>query len=298
MTFQRATFLAAAFLCATQDVSGFGVNPLAAQHRSLARSTTTLMAEPSASEKAAELRKKAEEAKNRAEELRKVAEKKAEAAMIAVKKANDSAAGRKAAAKTPAPPKEEKSTVKASSKVVPDAEDGAIIAINQETIEFTSGVLGGAVALAFGASPVLAVVAAAAANYVSKKDDLGEINEFMQGVTKASLNTINWLGKLDTKYTILGNIQANIDKSINDLKNSESDSAEAVKKIEGYSKQLTKLADDIDLLAGSKQALGAVGDVLETGIDKAVDANKEYKLTDRATEAAKKAVEKAKDSTK
>ena len=40
--------------------------------------------------------------------------------------------------------------------------------------------------------------------------------------------------------------------------------------------------------------LGAVGDVLEAGIDKAVDANEEYKLTDRAAEAAKKAVDKVK----
>ena len=50
------------------------------------------------------------------------------------------------------------------------------------------------------------------------------------------------------------------------------------------------------MLKGGKQALGAVGDVLETSIDKAVDANQEYKLTERAAEAARKAIEKAKES--
>merc|ERR1712029_350869 len=80
-----------------------------------------------------------------------------------------------------------------------------------------------------------------------------------------------------------------------DLKNSEGQSADAVKKIEETvsktTKQIKQLADEIDLVEGGKQALGAVGDVLETGIDKAVDANKEYKLTERAAGAAKKVLE-------
>ncbi|EJK51486.1 hypothetical protein THAOC_29329, partial [Thalassiosira oceanica] len=45
----------------------------------------------------------------------------------------------------------------------------------------------------------------------------------------------------------------------------------------------------------ASRPFGAFGDVLETSIDKAVDANKEYKLTERAGEAAKKAIEKVKD---
>lgn len=302
MTFQRVAFLAAVFLFAQhpQDVSGFGVNTLATQQRSQhARSTTAIYAEePSASEKAAELRKKAEEAKRKAEELKKVAEQKAEAAMVAVKKANDKAEEKAAAAaeaaKTPSPPK---ASARAS---VAAPEDGAIIPINAETVEFTSGILGGAVALALGASPVFAVVAAAATNYISKKEDLGEVNEFVQAISKASLNTFNWFAKLDSKYTILGKLSDTLDKSLNDLKNAEGESAETYKKIEATvsktTKQLQQLADDIDLFEGSKQALGAVGEVLETGIDKAVDANKEYKLTERAAGAAKKAIEKAKEN--
>ncbi|KAL7541514.1 hypothetical protein ACHAXR_011440 [Thalassiosira sp. AJA248-18] len=308
MAFQRTAFLAAAFLLAQhpQDVSGFGVNPLATQQRFARRSTTTaIRAEPSASEKAAELRKKAEEAKSKAMELKKVAEQKAEAAMVAVKKANDQNAEKAAereAAKTPTPPADApaKKSDKASTRIVNDPMDGAIVPINAETVEFTSGVLGGALALALGASPVFAVVAAAAVNYVSKKDDLGEINELVQGISKASLNTLNWFGKLDSKYSVLGKLNDTLDKSLNDLKNSESESAETYKKIEETvtktSKQIKQLADEIDLIEGGKQALGAVGEVLETSIDKAVDANKEYKLTERASGAAKKAIEKAKES--
>ena len=302
MALQRAVFLAAAVLLAgcAQDVSGFSVHPLAT-HRPLA-SATALRAEPTASEKAAELRKKAEEAKRKAEELKKVAEKKAEAAMKAVKQANDrgaqeirKASAPKAAAAAPAPPK-------ASARAATDPEETGIIPINAETVEFTSGVLGGALALALGASPVFAVVAAAAANYISKKDDLGEINELVQSISKASLGTFNWFAKLDSKYTVLGKLTDSLDKSLDQLKNSEGESADTIKKIEETvaktTKQIQQLADELDLVEGGKQALGAVGDVLETSIDKAVDANKEYKLTERASDAAKKAIDKAKKANK
>jgi len=309
MVSHRISFSAAVVLIAaqySQDVSSFSINPITSTRRYTQSITSTaLQAEPSASEKAAELRKKAEDAKRKAEELKKVAEEKAEKAMMAVNKAkerNGAAAAASSAVASeplkPTPPTPKPVKTKASSSIFPDASEGAIIAINQETVEFTSGVLGAALALAFGASPVLAVVAAAAANYISKKEDLGELNEFVNGLSTASLNTFNWFGKLDSKYTILGKLTDTLDKSIEQLKNSEGESAETIKKIEETvsktTKQIQTLADELDVVEGGKQVLGAVGDVLEAGIDKAVDANEEYKLTDRAAEAAKKAVDKVK----
>lgn len=221
--------------------------------------------------------------------------------MFAVQKAKDKNAAN--APKTPTPPTpkpEAPKAEKASSRSYADPALGGIIPINEETVEFTSGILAGAVALAFGASPVFAVVAAAAANYISKKDDLGELNEFVQGISKASLNTLNWFGRLDDKYTILGKLSDSLDKSLDDLKNSEGENAETVKKIEESvsktTRQIQQLADEIDLFEGGKQALGAVGDVLETTIDKAVGVNKEYKLSERAAGAAKKAIDNAKEN--
>merc|ERR1712127_286286 len=106
-------------------------------------------------------------------------------------------------AKTPTAPAPAETREKASARVANDPAAGAIIPINSDNIEFTSGVLGGALALALGASPVFAVVAAAAANYVSKKEDLGEVTELVQAISKASLNTINWFARLDSKYAIV-----------------------------------------------------------------------------------------------
>ena len=339
MAVHRAAFSAAAIclLCLArhpQRASGFAPNAPAVSatrsrrssdanrdHRRSSESTAVLLraTEPSATEKAAELRARAEEAKRKAEELKKVAEQKAEAVMVAMKNASDRSAEASAAAPSeaarrtpvapPVPPKTTEASAtsspprdKASARAADDAKGGAIIPVNRENVEFASGVLAGGVALALGASPVLAVVAAAAVNYVSKKDDLGELHELVQALSKASLNTFNWIAKLDSKYSILGKLTESLDKSIGELKNSDGESAETFKSIEETvsktTKQIQKLADEIDLLEGGKQALGAVGEVLETSIDKAVDANKEYKLTERAAEAAKKAVERAKELSK
>ncbi|KAL3763812.1 hypothetical protein ACHAW5_002316 [Stephanodiscus triporus] len=297
MAVHRAAFAAAIYLLCfaghSQRASSFAPNALAVTTTTSGRSardrssTAVLRAEPTATEKAAELRARAEEAKRKAEELKKVAEQKAEAVMDA----------------SPARPAESGGG-KAEATAAPSASStgGAIIPVNRENVEFASGVLAGGLALALGASPMLAVVAAAAVNYVSKKDDLGELHELVQALSRASLNTVNWIAKLDSKYAILGKLSESLDRSIGELKNSDSESAEAFKSIEETvsktTKQIQKLADEIDLLEGGKQALGAVGEVLETSIDKAVDANKEYKLTERAAEAAKKAVERAKELNK
>jgi hypothetical protein len=281
-----------------------------------------------ASEKAALLRARAEEAKRKAEELKKVAEMKAEAVMVAMKNAgSSSSSGSEATVASssssssprmpvvpPLPPRVETSasssspSSSSSSSSSYSSPGGAIIPINRENVEFASGVLAGGVALALGASPVFAIVAAATVNYVSRKDDLGELHELVQGLSRASLGTINWIAKLDAKYAILGKLSETLDKSLGELRTNpdvagaEGENADAFRTIEETvtktTRQIQKLAEEIDLLEGGKQALGAMGEVLETSIDKAVDANREYKLTERAAEAARKAMERAKEMNK
>jgi len=275
-------------VCISRQASGFTGGATVRR----AGSTTVLMEELTATEKAVELRARAEEAKKRADELKRIAEEKAEAVMVAMKNASD----RQEDAKSPVV-----ATSKASTRVAADP-GMAIIPINRENVEFASGVLALGTALALGASPILAVVAAAAVNYVSRKDDLEELNELVLAISKASLNTFNWIARLDTKYTLLGKLSESLDNSISELKSSNSDNAETYKKIEETvsktTEQISRLATEIDLLDGGKQALGAVGEVLESSIDKALDANKEYKLTERAAEAAKKALDKARELNK
>jgi alanyl-tRNA synthetase len=164
MSFPRVAFLASLFASA-QYVSGFSTNHLSAQHIMAHSRSTILRAgngapESSAAAKAAELKRKAEDAKRKAQELRSVAEAKAAAAMKAVKQANDKIAStdaevqaqqviaketQKMAAQADAV---EEVRTKASSRVV--VNDGALIPVNEATIEFTAGIIGGTTALVLG----------------------------------------------------------------------------------------------------------------------------------------------------
>jgi hypothetical protein len=62
--------------------------------------------------------------------------------------------------------------------------------------------------------------------------------------------------------------------------------------VEGVPKQSSVLKRLHRNGVGGNTALGAFGDVVETSVDKAVSANQEYKLTERATGAVKKAIDK------
>ena len=69
----------------------------------------------------------------------------------------------------------------------------AIVPINEETVEFTAGLLGGGVGFVVG-GPVLGAVGAAAANYASKKD--AEVGEVLSAVSKTSIEVFNYFSKV------------------------------------------------------------------------------------------------------
>lgn len=69
----------------------------------------------------------------------------------------------------------------------------AIVPINEETVEFTAGLLGGGVGFVVG-GPVLGAVGAAAANYASKTD--AEVGEVLSAVSKTSIEVFNYFSKV------------------------------------------------------------------------------------------------------
>lgn len=177
------------------------------------------------------------------------------------------------------------------------AEDvgGALVAINEETIEFTAGLVGGAVGLAVG-GPVLGAVTAAAANYVSRSDM--QASEVVQTVSKSAIEVYNYLAALDAKYELLLNAQQSLENSLEKLKANDNVDSATVKKVEdalaSTTAKIAELNDEYDLVGGTTTALGVVGDLVEKAVKKVGELNEEYKLTDKALQAVEGAVDKAK----
>ncbi|KAL7539243.1 hypothetical protein ACHAWF_006347 [Thalassiosira exigua] len=187
----------------------------------------------------------------------------------------------------PAPPPEAPPAVKTT----------AIVPINEETVEFTAGLLGGAVGFAIG-GPVLGAIGAAAANYASKTD--AEAGEILSAVSKTSIEIFNYMSKLDSKYEVLDKAKGQLETALDKVKSSETANPETVEKIEGAlsstNKKINEINDEYDLVGTGMTALGVVGDLVEKAIIKAGELNEEYQLSSKATVALKDAVEKAKES--
>jgi len=175
----------------------------------------------------------------------------------------------------------------------PSAPAGALVPVNQETVEFTAGVLGAAAGLVVG-GPVLAAVGAAAANYASKSDK--EIGDVTTAVSKSSLQIFNYLSKLDKKYSLLNNAKSSLEKALASAKEGSAN-AETIEKVEtalaSTNAKIKEINDEYDLVGAGMTSLGVIGELVEKAIKKGAELNEEYKLSEKALSALKSAVDSA-----
>jgi chromosome segregation ATPase len=194
---------------------------------------------------------------------------------------------------------ESETPVKAAPKASSSSTGGALVPIKEETVEFTAGIIGGIAGLALG-GPLLAAIAAATANYLSKTD--GEVSDVVQAVSKSSIQVYNYLSTLDSKYEVLSKAKAQLEKALDSLKSQETVDPEAVEKVEkalaSTTAKIKEINDEYDLVGAGTTALGVVGDLVEKAVKKAGELNEEYQLTQKATESLEKAISKAKAAAK
>ena len=106
---------------------------------------------------------------------------------------------------------------------------GKIVAIKEETVEFTAGLIGGAAGFIIG-GPILGALGAAAANYVSKGED--EAGEIVGAVSKSALEVYNYLATLDNKYEVLGSAQSSLEGALDKLKSQDKVDPATIEKVE------------------------------------------------------------------
>jgi hypothetical protein len=175
----------------------------------------------------------------------------------------------------------------------------SLVLINEETVEFTAGMIGGAAGFLVG-GPVVAALGAAAANYVSKAD--GEAGEVVGAVSKSAIEVYNYLASLDAKYEVLGKAKSSLESTLDKLKSQDSVDPAALEKVEkalaSTKAKISEINDEYDIVGAGVTALGVVGDLVEKTVQKFGELNEEYQLTSKAKEALSGAVAKAKDAAK
>ena len=176
------------------------------------------------------------------------------------------------------------------------AGDAELVPVNEDSIKTSSAVTAGGAGFLVG-GPVFGAITAAAGNYAAKQDS--EVGEVVRGVGKVSLDVYNFLLKINGKYDLTDKAGAQLKDQLNKLK--AGSSGETIAKVEdALSKATSKfneLDKEYDLVEKGKQALGYAGDLSAKAIDKGIELNAEYKLTDqvvaKVTEASSAAAAKA-----
>mmetsp|Transcript_28312 Transcript_28312/g.39823 ORF Transcript_28312/g.39823 Transcript_28312/m.39823 type:complete len:780 (-) Transcript_28312:170-2509(-) len=198
--------------------------------------------------------------------------------------------------------------MKASTKIVnakptDSSSSLALIPVNEDTVQFTSGIVGGAIGFAVG-GPAVGAIAAAAANYISRKEE-GELHDIVEAVSIKTIAVLNYFGSVEKKYTLLENARAALVATLDRVKDSKTVDPARIEDLETKIVQVTDrmaqlnkdyLLIDTALIAGQVGVRG-LGDIVEKVVKTSSDLNDEYLITDRVLEAIRKAADRVKAST-
>merc|ERR1712125_63332 len=114
-------------------------------------------------------------------------------------------------------PVSETKAVEVSEPVVEETKGGLIV-INEDSIQFGAGIIGGAAGLIIG-GPALGALAALIVNYASKdKESVGQV---VQSVSRTSIEVFNSLIQFNNKYKVVEGAQEKLGEAIQKAKNDE-----------------------------------------------------------------------------
>ncbi|CAJ1942692.1 unnamed protein product [Cylindrotheca closterium] len=182
-------------------------------------------------------------------------------------------------------------TASSASAAAKEEPAGALVAITQENIEFSAGVIGAVLGLVLG-GPYLAAIAAAAANFASKSE-----GNVVGTVSKSGIEVYNSLLGLNAKYEVSDKAGKSLNDAVAKLKTSESVDPETFEKVEKALSQtktkITEVNDEYDLVGAGLTALGVVGDLIEKTVKKAGELNEQYELSSKAKDALDASISKA-----
>lgn len=162
------------------------------------------------------------------------------------------------------------------------------IPVNTETVEFTSGIIGGFVGYIFGGA-IFSVVGAAAANYISKSDI--EYGFIVKAVSKSFLHTYNFFVALDSDLHMFSKARSLLRNTFTNVKVlSKLDSNNVTRLRSTLSSILMNTREINDRKNVSNNiiiVLGLLGDFVEKIVGIVLNINNDHKLTDRTIDLIK-----------
>jgi len=173
-------------------------------------------------------------------------------------------------------------------------DETAIVQATPENIEAAAGVAGGLVGFWLG-GPLFGLIFAAATNYGSKQD--GDVPDVVRQAGSSAIGLFNFLTEFNTKYDVTGKAGDLAGQVAEKAK--ASDTSGTFEKVEDVLKEtsskVTELNDQYDLVSKSKSVAGYASEIAEKAIDKGRELDAEYELSNKAIDAVKGGVDKARN---
>ena len=156
-----------------------------------------------------------------------------------------------------------------------------LVVMNEASVEFTAGVVGGVAGLVLG-GPLGAVAMATVANYMSRQEG-DEMSRVVRSVSQTAIEVYNYVVKMDAKHNLMNKSKASLEGALQKLKQSEG--GEVLDKVEhvvgGTVGQVVKMSEELDLWSDTMGILGVVGDIVEKTVHTVGKLGDEFKVFDR-----------------
>mmetsp|Transcript_125767 Transcript_125767/g.391663 ORF Transcript_125767/g.391663 Transcript_125767/m.391663 type:complete len:249 (-) Transcript_125767:27-773(-) len=165
----------------------------------------------------------------------------------------------------------------------------ALVKVTEESKMTTAAVLSGFAGLLLGGVWVGGALFAAASYFSRKEDDVAKV---LKGSAGGGLEALNFGASMLEKYSVTDKIGSALSGALESAKSSP-DSKEAMSTVAGFIDGLTDAVKSLDKDVGIKDTLGSLAtsasDMAYQAVDKAVNLNEEYKVTEQIAEKVQEA---------
>lgn len=175
----------------------------------------------------------------------------------------------------------------------------ALVKVTEENKVATASVLGGLAGLLLGGVWVGAGLFAAGA-YVSRRED-SDASKALKGIASGSLEVVNFGAYLNDKFAVTDKLGSAISEAVGSAKASSGSSSESLDSVTGVFQGAVdafKAADeDIDFKTTLGTLVTSASDLASQAVEKVVEVNDTYKITDQIKEKIDEASSGTKSST-
>merc|ERR1719188_295528 len=169
----------------------------------------------------------------------------------------------------------------------------SLVKVTDENVKTTASLLGGLVGFLVGGIWVGGALFAAASYFTRKDDD--DISKALKGVASTGLEALNFGAAMNDKYSVTGKIGGAFTDAVDGVKSDSNKKTfdQVGEVVDGIKGAIKSVDDDVGIKDTAGSLVTSASDLAYQAIEKVVDLNKEYKVTDQLKEKVDEAVSKA-----